>query len=266
MGKIKVKRKSTLIDMTAMSDVTVLLLTFFMLTSTFLQKEPTQVITPPSVSETKVEISNVAQILVATDKDQKNTRVFINVIGEANPELPDVEYTQADAEKDPSITEFKGMWSSENLRKNIIRNAVKKYEDAVGQPNAVGLTPEDVRTFSKITTFGVPMQKLHEFLSLSQDAQDEWISNMERGDVGIPTTMFKAADGRETSQFQIWMEAIRDSGNPGLTEAMRKTGSGIAVKADRTTPFSMVNEVLESLRSIKLNKFTVMTALKTEND
>jgi biopolymer transport protein ExbD len=47
---------------------------------------------------------------------------------------------------------------------------------------------------------------------------------------------------------------------------MRKTGSGIAVKADRTTPFSMVNEVLENLRTIKLNKFTVMTALKTEND
>ncbi|WP_290090695.1 biopolymer transporter ExbD, partial [Duncaniella muris] len=39
MGKVKMKRKSTLIDMTAMSDVTVLLLTFFMLTSTFLQKE-----------------------------------------------------------------------------------------------------------------------------------------------------------------------------------------------------------------------------------
>ena len=33
MPKIIVKRKSTFIDMTAMSDVTVLLLTFFMLTS-----------------------------------------------------------------------------------------------------------------------------------------------------------------------------------------------------------------------------------------
>lgn len=46
MAKVKVKRKSTLIDMTAMSDVTVLLLTFFMLTSTFVQKEPVQVSTP----------------------------------------------------------------------------------------------------------------------------------------------------------------------------------------------------------------------------
>lgn len=38
MPRVKIKRKSTRIDMTAMSDVTVLLLTFFMLTSTFVQK------------------------------------------------------------------------------------------------------------------------------------------------------------------------------------------------------------------------------------
>ena len=44
MGKVEVKKKSPFIDMTAMSDVTVLLLTFFMLTSTFLQKEPVTVI------------------------------------------------------------------------------------------------------------------------------------------------------------------------------------------------------------------------------
>ena len=38
MGRAKIKKKSTFIDMTAMSDVTVLLLTFFMLTSTFVKK------------------------------------------------------------------------------------------------------------------------------------------------------------------------------------------------------------------------------------
>ena len=50
MGRAKIKKKSTFIDMTAMSDVTVLLLTFFMLTSTFVKKEPVQVTTPASVS------------------------------------------------------------------------------------------------------------------------------------------------------------------------------------------------------------------------
>jgi len=64
MSKIKVARKSTLIDMTAMSDVTVLLLTFFMLTSTFVKKEPIQVTTPASVSEIKIPESNIIQILI----------------------------------------------------------------------------------------------------------------------------------------------------------------------------------------------------------
>ena len=64
MPKVKVKRKSTLIDMTAMSDVTVLLLTFFMLTSTFVQKEPVRVATPASVSEIKIPEINILQILV----------------------------------------------------------------------------------------------------------------------------------------------------------------------------------------------------------
>ena len=64
MPKVKVKRKSTVIDMTAMSDVTVLLLTFFMLTSTFVQKEPVIVSTPASVSEIKIPEVNVLQILI----------------------------------------------------------------------------------------------------------------------------------------------------------------------------------------------------------
>ena len=50
MGRAKIKKKDTFIDMTAMSDVTVLLLTFFMLTSTFVKKEPVQVTTPASVA------------------------------------------------------------------------------------------------------------------------------------------------------------------------------------------------------------------------
>lgn len=64
MGRAKIKKKSTFIDMTAMSDVTVLLLTFFMLTSTFVKKEPVQVFTPSSVSEIKIPETDILQILV----------------------------------------------------------------------------------------------------------------------------------------------------------------------------------------------------------
>ena len=64
MGRAQIKKKSTFIDMTAMSDVTVLLLTFFMLTSTFVKKEPVQVTTPGSVSEIKIPDTNIIQILI----------------------------------------------------------------------------------------------------------------------------------------------------------------------------------------------------------
>lgn len=64
MARVKLKRQHPVIDMTAMSDVTVLLLTFFMLTSTFIQKEPVVVNTPASVSEIKIPETNVLQILV----------------------------------------------------------------------------------------------------------------------------------------------------------------------------------------------------------
>ena len=67
MGRAKIKKKSTFIDMTAMSDVTVLLLTFFMLTSTFVKKEPVQVTTPASVSEIKIPEKNILSILVYPD-------------------------------------------------------------------------------------------------------------------------------------------------------------------------------------------------------
>jgi biopolymer transport protein exbD/tolR family protein len=67
MARVKVKKQSTFIDMTAMSDVTVLLLTFFMLTSTFIQKEPIQISTPASVMEIKIPETDILQILVDND-------------------------------------------------------------------------------------------------------------------------------------------------------------------------------------------------------
>jgi biopolymer transport protein ExbD len=90
MSKAKVAKKSTVIDMTAMSDVTVLLLTFFMLTSTFVKKEPVQVATPASVSEIKIPETNILQILIdpegkvflSMDKQQDMESTLNNVASE----------------------------------------------------------------------------------------------------------------------------------------------------------------------------------------
>lgn len=239
MGKVKIKRKSTLIDMTAMSDVTVLLLTFFMLTSTFLQKEPVTVITPSSVSEVKVPTANLASILISPEG-----KVFISVAGEADPTVAD------------------GEWGTEPIRKEILRKAVAEY-NKLHPSKKVELTENDLNTFAKLNTFGVPFQALPTFLRMSQTEQDKVIADMSRADVGIPVDDNK--DLEKPNEFQIWMRAIYSSGNDNLQQTMKK-GEGIAVKADRTTPYSVVHHVLDNLQTLKMNRFSLMTALKTEQD
>jgi len=77
MPKVKVPRKSTTVDMTAMTDVAFLLLTFFMLATKFKPDEPVLVDTPSSISEIKLPESDV--ILITIDK---NDRVFFGVDGQ----------------------------------------------------------------------------------------------------------------------------------------------------------------------------------------
>ncbi len=74
MGKVKIEKKDVWIDMTPMSDVMVLLLTFFMLTSTFVKNEPVKVNTPGSVSEIKVPEKDVLTISV-----DKSGKVFMSI-------------------------------------------------------------------------------------------------------------------------------------------------------------------------------------------
>ena len=45
-----------------------------------------------------------------------------------------------------------------------------------------------------------------------------------------------------------------------------KKGEGIAVKADQNTPYEIVHHVLDNLQTLKMNRFSLMTALKTEQD
>lgn len=71
MPKVKVPRKSTSVDMTAMTDVAFLLLTFFMLATTAKPDEPVTVDTPSSISEIKLPESDIMQLTI-----DKAGRVF----------------------------------------------------------------------------------------------------------------------------------------------------------------------------------------------
>ncbi|HEY0056133.1 MAG TPA: biopolymer transporter ExbD [Pedobacter sp.] len=76
MPRIKVPRKSTAIDMTAMCDVAFLLLTFFILTATARQQEPLAVDTPSSTTQIKQPTEDIATLTIGG-----KGKVFFGVVG-----------------------------------------------------------------------------------------------------------------------------------------------------------------------------------------
>lgn len=82
MGRAKLPRKSTHIDMTAMCDVAFLLLSFFILTTKFKPSEAIEVVTPKSVSSKIAPQKDFVQIIL--DKDGK---VFLTMDDQAKREV-----------------------------------------------------------------------------------------------------------------------------------------------------------------------------------
>ena len=198
MPKVKVKRKSTAIDMTPMSDVMVLLLTFFMLTTTFIQREPVQVVPPASVSDIKIPETNVLQILV-----DKSGKVFLS------------------------------------LDKQEDRMAVLQK---VGEAYGVTFTDEQIQKFKLINSFGVPIKQMPAFLDLSTEQQDATLRNY-----GVPI------DSTD-NQFKVWVQEARKQNGKGLI---------IAIKADATTPYPIIRQVMSSLQELRENRYNLITSLKT---
>ena len=200
MGRAKIKKKSTFIDMTAMSDVTVLLLTFFMLTSTFVKKEPVQVFTPASVSEIKIPETNILQILV-----DPQGKIFMSL------------------DKQPDM---------------------KAVLEKMGEEYGVDFTPEQEKKFVTASTFGVPMRSMQKFLDLPTEQQDKLLKNE-----GIP------CDSTD-NQFKSWVRNARQV-NPDLR---------IAIKADASTPYAVIRNVMSSLQDLRENRYNLITSLKTTSD
>jgi len=147
MGKVKVKKSDVWIDMTPMSDVMTLLLTFFMLTSTFVKNEPVKVMTPGSISEIKVPENGVLTILVSPKLDAKGTptgdgQVFLSIDNS----------DQLGAALSDMTSNF-----------------------------SIALTPKQIETFKAESMFGVPIQELSSYLNMKSQQRNELIKTK-----GIP--------------------------------------------------------------------------------
>mgnify|MGYP001297488833 CR=1 FL=1 len=196
MSKVKPKKRSTLIDMTAMSDVTVLLLTFFMLTATFLPKEPIRVITPASVMEIKIPDANLLTILV-----KPNGQCYLNL----------------DRPRD---------------RKAVLEKISKDYK--------INFTSEQIASFVNQPTIGVPIKLLPKFLDMKIEEQDAILKR-----TGVPTDS-------TNNELKVWIQ-YACSNNKDLN---------IAIKADESTPYVLVKNVMGTLQDLKENRFNLITTLK----
>jgi len=200
MPKVKIKRKSTAIDMTAMCDVAFLLLTFFMLTSNFTQKEPVVVNTPSSISEIKIPDRNIISILV-----DANGKVFIGIDGQEN-------------------------------RIQLLTKMGAAYN--------VTFSSAELKEFSLINMFGVPINLMKAYLALKTEERE-----MAGNAVGIPCDSLD-------NQFKNWVR---------LAKSINKDYR-IAIKADQKTTYPVIKKLMGGLQDIGESRYNLLTSLKNATD
>src|SRR5688500_14030433 len=149
MPKVKIPRKSTAIDMTAMCDVAFLLLSFFILTTEFKPAEALAVTTPKSVSTTPAEQKDV--VLITMDKEGK---VYFSLSDDAMEEKQSII---------DEINQQKGLNLTENEKKGFLRAG-----SFIGVPFAqlrsyLTMAPEQLQQLNKP---GIPVDSANNELQI----------------------------------------------------------------------------------------------------
>lgn len=126
MAKLKMKKKSTSTDMTAMCDVAFLLLTFFILTATAKVPEALPVDMPSSVAQTKLPDTDLAIITIGKGADGKS-KVFFDIKG---------------------------------------REIRKRTLEGMGAKLGVAFSEEDKTKFALMDDFGVPLANLKQIIDM----------------------------------------------------------------------------------------------------
>ena len=198
MSKVKVPRKSTYVDMTAMTDVAFLLLTFFMLATKLKPEEPVLVDTPSSISEIKLPESDIMLISIS-----KDGRVFFGSDGQP-------------------------------VRAKVLVEMGKQYQ--------ITFTPEEIKQFSLIEQFGVPIANLKQYLATEGEARSKFPQP------GIPSDSAK-------NELSDWIWQTRLANNDVR----------VAVKGDKDSNYPVVKQVIATLQERKVNRFNFITSMESAN-
>lgn len=138
MPKIKQPARSPHVDMTPMVDLFTLLLTFFILTSTFRPQEPSVIETPVSVSEKQAPDNDIMTIYVA-----KDGKVFFNI----------------DNGKD----------TSRHFRVDLLKKMGEQYK--------INFTPKEIKKFENMASFGMPIKDLQTWINSNDSKEKDRLQN-----------------------------------------------------------------------------------------
>lgn len=210
MGRAKLPRKSTNIDMTAMCDVAFLLLSFFILTTKFKPAEAITVTTPKSVAAKVAPAKDIVEIII--DKDGK---VFIS--------MDDLEKKEAVANS---------LNSSRNLGLNVtaFKNA-QFFGASFGSLASFLALPEDQRKGNLLP--GIPIKdsssnELTEWMRAINDAyQGKRMNVLVKGDNLAKYPSFKSViDAFKKNDILKFQMVTNPEGVPVGTDLWKQTQTG----------------------------------------
>ncbi|HAA13233.1 MAG TPA: biopolymer transporter ExbD [Cytophagales bacterium] len=187
------------LDMNPMVDMAFLLVSFFMLTTTFKTEEPVAITLPASQSEVKLPESDIMVITLAEDG-----RIFFGI-------------------------------DSKHQRVRLLQLMSQEYD--------VPFTEAQVQAFSLVSTFGVSIQALPDYLDLPPSERKSVIQP------GIPLS-----DSLQNELYD-WIVLARMV-NPNLR---------VAINGDATTKYPKVKRVLNTLQLARVNRFNLITNLEQES-
>lgn len=129
----------------------------------------------------------------------------------------------------------------------------KSLIDDMNQRHNIGLTEKEKIKFSNSGSFGVPFNRLKQWLNMDNAERDK-IST------GIP---IDTADVNK-SELAEWIHNARLAQFRMKQEGKVKEEYVMVVKADKNTPYPAVQKVINTLVDINVNKFNLITNMEED--
>ncbi|MDB5031032.1 biopolymer transporter ExbD [Mucilaginibacter sp.] len=122
----------------------------------------------------------------------------------------------------------------------------KETIKAMGDQYKIAFTPEQINTFAHTESFGVALNVLPQFLSLTGPEKTDFKQT------GMPV------DTTEHNDLANWVLATRKA-----NVLLHNKEPQIAIKGDSKEEYPTIAKIIKTLQKQKVNKFSLITSLRT---